>query len=163
MADIIPRGFDAATGQNKSLGSGDTLVDQTGTPVSGPQGGTGLQGATGIGAGGGTLSGAMRVIRFAFDTSATTDSTFSIPTASYIQLCSIKITTPFDDGTTIQVGRAGFAATFMTIDQNNPQAEGTYTVLTPDAITIGVVRVTVSGSPAAGAGICTAWYAEVDT
>jgi len=50
----------------------------------------------------------------------------------------------------------------MTAAQNNPELVGSNMVFLPDIVTVGAVRVTITGTPAAGAGICTVWYAEVD-
>jgi hypothetical protein len=159
-------GIDGQTGVQGVQGTGGI------TGLEGLQGLTGLalgstglqgdQGATGVGGGGGgSVTGAMRVIRFTVGTAATTDSVTAIPSGGRVQFCSLEITSPYDAGTLIGVGRIGFAPTYMTVSQNNPESIGANVVFN-DVATVGAVRVTITGSPAAGASICTVWYAEVD-
>ncbi len=105
----------------------------------------------------GSVTGAVREIRYVISNSATQDSVFAIPAGSIVTSCELKVTTPYSGGATISVGRAGSLALIMTTAQNNPQnTTGTLYTSNQDtawgASTL-VVRTTVGGAPAAGAGV----------
>jgi hypothetical protein len=105
----------------------------------------------------GSLSGAIREIRYVIDNSATQDSTLAIPANNRIVFCSVEVTTSYSGGATISVGNTATADLFMGTTQNNPQAApGNIYEVGQDTGQGGsatVVRTTVAAAPAAGAGV----------
>jgi len=110
----------------------------------------------------GSLSGAIREIRYVIDNSASQDSTSSIPANNRIVFCSLEITTPYSGGATISVGNTATVDLFMGTAQNRPQnpAGSIFTVEqdTAQGAAATVVRTTVGGAPAAGAGVVVVRY-----
>ena len=112
-------------------------------------------------AGGGGAANSVREIRFILDTTATQDSTAVLPANSRVIFASIEITTAYDGGTSIQVGTTATADLFQAAGDNNPQsaANRIYEASQDtDAGAASVVRVAVSNTPAAGAGVCVVRY-----
>jgi len=109
----------------------------------------------------GSVTGAVRTIRFALDNSASQDSTSQIPANARLVSCDVKITTPYTAGATITVGSTSTATMAQETTDNNPQANATYSVDHEDTAwegTASVVRVAVATAPAAGVGVCTVRY-----
>lgn len=115
----------------------------------------------------GAVTGAVRVIRFVLDNSATQDSVAKPPAANRVLKCRLQITTPYSGGTTISIGQPTALTAFMTTADNDPVGATAGDIFDVDldvAAIAGpaVVRVTVAGAPAAGAGVCTIWHANPD-
>jgi len=102
----------------------------------------------------GSVTGAIRTVEFALDNSASQDSTFSIPANANILECRLEITTPYSGGAGIKVGNTTDDDLIMAENDNSPQAAHDYVVRqnTEWGGSASVVRATVTGSPAAGAG-----------
>jgi hypothetical protein len=116
--------------------------------------------------GGGTLmSGARRVIRYTVTNAASQDSAVAIPANARVLLASFLPTTPYSAGATVSVGRAGSTSLIMTTGQNVATVAGTPYVVEQDtdwgAASLAV-RTTVSGAPAAGAGVVLVEYCQPD-
>ena len=108
----------------------------------------------------GSTTGATREIRYAITNAATQDSTTLIPANAVIIAAEVKVTTPYSGGGTIAVGQAGNTTLLQVTGDNNPQAANIYQVM-QDTTWGGsalVVRTTVGGSPAAGAGFVIVRY-----
>lgn len=110
----------------------------------------------------GAVTGAERVIRYTITNAATQDSVSLIPANAIVSSCEVKITTPYSGGATISVGRAGSLALVMPTTGNNPQgASGNIYRRLQDTSWGGsalVVRTTIAGAPAAGAGVVIVKY-----
>lgn len=107
------------------------------------------------------FTGAVRVIRFAIDNTASQDSTFSVPANARIFETILQVTTEYSAGTTISIGDATTADKFMGTGQNKPQKVDFYSVeQDTDKGTAGVVRVAIAGAPAAGAGVVVVKFAQ---
>ena len=106
----------------------------------------------------GSVTGAIRTVRFTIDNSAQQDSTFAIPANARILECVLEITTQYSGGTDIDIGNTSTVNLIMDQGDNNPQQGGV-----PNSFSIeqdtdwggsdSVVRVTITGGPAAGAGV----------
>jgi len=119
-------------------------------------GSTGIQGSTGLGGSGG--SGSLNVIRFAVGTDATTDSSTSLPASARVMYAHFEVTTPYDGGTTISVGRAGAISEYITTAGIDTQTAGINAAFQDTDGGSSAIRVTINTSPAAGAGVCVVWY-----
>jgi len=116
--------------------------------------------------GDGTVSnvGALRLVRIPIALAATTDSTTSIPANATVMEVQTNVTSVYSAGTTIAVAVNGSTPlSIQDATKNNPEA--THTYVTQDLLPVasanaGVVRVTITGSPAAGAGEVIVSYAE---
>jgi hypothetical protein len=110
------------------------------------------------------FSGAVRTIKYALaNTPATQDSTATLPTGAVVLRAMIDVTTPFSGGTTITVGQAGFLTTFMGTTDSHPTVSNQYEVPQDTvAPVVGVIRTTIAGAPAAGAGFTVIEYAVPD-
>lgn len=109
----------------------------------------------------GSLTGAIREIRYVLDTTASQDSASQIPANARLVSSDVKITTPYSGGATITVGSTSTATLCQAATDNNPQAAATYSVEHEDTAwegTASVVRTAISGTPGAGAGVCTVRY-----
>ncbi len=108
----------------------------------------------------GSVTGAVRAIDYTIDNSASQDSTSSIPANALILEANLEITTAFSAGATISIGNTTTADLFQLTTDNNPQTTGTYSKeqRTSVGASASVIRTTVGGSPAAGAGIVTVKY-----
>lgn len=107
-------------------------------------------------------TGAVRTIRFTVGT-ATTSSVTSIPANARVVEARFEVTTGYDPGTQIDVGD-GVTADLI-IDNTDIQENkiGTYVVdQDTDWTTGNTVTVTVTGAPAAGAGVCLVFYTTPD-
>ncbi len=101
-----------------------------------------------------SVAGAIRQIRFALNTDAQQDSPELAPANARGVRCDVDITTPYTGGTTITVGNTTTADLLQEAADNTPHSIGTYSVdVDVDwGGSASAVRVTVAGSPAAGAG-----------
>jgi len=108
----------------------------------------------------GSVTGAVREIRYTINNSATQDSVSLIPANACIVSAEVSVTTPYSGGGTIAVGQPGNTTLLQATTDNNPQSANIYQV--PGDIAWGgsglVVRTTVGGSPAAGAGVVIVRY-----
>ena len=104
-----------------------------------------------------SLTGPMRVVRYAIDNSASQDSTFVLPTNARVLQCDLEITTAYSGGATIEIGTTADGNLFMESTDNVPQNDGNvYSVpQDTDSGAASVVRTTVGNTPAAGAGVVT--------
>jgi hypothetical protein len=104
------------------------------------------------------VAGAVRCIRFAVGT-ATVSSVTAIPANARVVEARFEVTTQYDVGTDIDVGDGVTADLIMDTTDIQERVIGTYTVEQDTDWTTGnVVTVTVSGAPAAGAGVCMVFY-----
>jgi len=106
----------------------------------------------------GSVTGANRIIRFSLST-ATVDSTTAIPANARITQTWVDITTAYNAGATIQVGRAGGTVDLLqTTTDNVAQFENTY-VKDQDTAWGGsaaAIRVTISAT--SGVGVASVFY-----
>jgi len=108
----------------------------------------------------GSTTGAVREIRYAITNADTQDSTSLIPANARVLYCGVEVTTPYSGGATISVGQAGSLALIQATTDNYPQGASTYSV-DQDTAWGGsalVVRTTIAGAPAAGAGVVVVRY-----
>ena len=110
----------------------------------------------------GNVTGAVRKICFDIDNTATQDSTNQIPAGNRVERCDVEITTQYSGGADIEVGTTADADAFQVVTDNKPQSVNkTYSVeQDTEVASASVVRVTVSGTPAAGAGRVCVWYSN---
>jgi hypothetical protein len=118
-----------------------------------------------LNAGGSQQSGAVRVIRYAVTNAATQDSASKIPANAVILRARLNVTTPYSGGATVTIGRVGSLALLQATTDNRPTVADIYEV--PQETDWGgtelVVRTTVAGAPAAGAGYVTVEYSVSDS
>ncbi len=108
----------------------------------------------------GSVSGAIRAIRFVIDNTATQDSDTLIPAGARVFECCLEITTAYSGGAVIVVGSTGDTDLLMESTKNVPQASGKRWSVEQDTawVSEGVVRVSITGTPAAGAGVVIVKY-----
>lgn len=109
----------------------------------------------------GSVTGAVRRIRYSITNSASQDSASSIPANARIERTDVEITTPYSGGGTIAIGRAGGTTDLVqATTDNDPQTANIYSVPQDTSWGAGAaaVRTTIAGSPAAGAGVVSVWY-----
>jgi hypothetical protein len=108
----------------------------------------------------GSLTGPVRAIRFPIALTTPVDSSALIPANARIISAKVEITTPYDSGTTITVGTVASPTAFQVATDNNPQAADAYEVEQDTSIggSDAEVRVAITNTPAAGAGIVTVLY-----
>jgi hypothetical protein len=120
--------------------------------------------STWINAGGSQQSGAVRVIRYAVTNAATQDSASKIPANAVILRARLNVTTPYSGGATVSIGQAGSLSLLQATTDNRPTVADIYEV--PQETAWGgtelVVRTTVGGAPAAGAGFVLVEYSVPD-
>jgi len=108
-----------------------------------------------------SASGINPVISYALTNAATQDSAAQVPANARVLRTRVQISTVFSAGGTISVGQVGSVSLLATTSQVDPQTTGIYEI--PQETAWGgsalVVRVTVGGAPAAGAGRVTVEYA----
>lgn len=113
-----------------------------------------------VNAGGSSVSGAVREIRYAITNSATQDSATQIPANAQVIETEVEIVTPYSGGATISVGQSGSLSLLQSTSDNLATVAGTYQV--PQDVAWGgtplAVRTTVGGAPAAGAGFTIVRY-----
>jgi len=101
------------------------------------------------------FSGAVRSIRYAIaNAPASQDSANQLPVGAIVLRAEVIVTTPFSGGATISVGQVGFLTAFMATADNFATVANQYEVpqdSTPPVLP-GVIRTTIGGAPAAGAG-----------
>ena len=111
----------------------------------------------------GNVTGAMRVIRYAINNTASQDSSTSIDANNVVQSVSLKITTPYSGGAAIEIGTTADANLIMETGDNNPQKPAD-TIFFVDQDTVwpinSIIRTAVSGAPAAGAGVVIVVYSN---
>ncbi len=111
----------------------------------------------------GNVTGAMRVIRYILDNTASQDSATSIDANNVIHSAQLKLTTPYSGGATINVGTTADADLILDELDNNPQKPAD-TIFLVEQDTVwpinSVVRTTVGGAPAAGDGVMTVIYSN---
>jgi len=108
-----------------------------------------------------SLTGPVRIVRYAIDNTASQDSTFTLPANVRVLRADLEIVTPYSGGATISLGTTASAALFQATSDNNPQgaAGRVYSVdQDTDSGAASVVRATIAGAPGAGAGIVTIWF-----
>lgn len=117
-----------------------------------------------INIGGTAISGARRVIQYAITNAATQDSVAKIPANATVRTAHLDITTPFSGGATISIGQPGSLTLLQLTTDNLATVAGQYEVpqRTPWGGSAQVVRATVAGAPAAGAGTLTVEYTVPD-
>jgi hypothetical protein len=103
---------------------------------------------------GGNDTGYTKEILVSVGTSATTDSTKTIPNTAYVNDVILLVSTPYTASATIAVHVQGSSPVLvMDTTDNDPQVAGTYAnnnLVTGVSTNGGVVRVTIANSPIAG-------------
>ncbi|RLB91779.1 MAG: hypothetical protein DRH10_01045 [Deltaproteobacteria bacterium] len=137
----------AITGTVSLNANGVYAAHSSTAPFSWTLKGDGMAGGTGI----------VKTIEIPIDTSATKSSTSSIPDGAEVLRVSTKITTPYDNGATVEVLVDGTSdLTIQPTDENDPSAANMYVSDVEDgAITSsneGVVTVNIANTPSTGAG-----------
>lgn len=117
-----------------------------------------------VNAGGTSLSGAVREIRYAITNAASQDSASLIPANAIGVTTQVEVVTPYSGGATISVGQAGSLALLQATTDNLATAAGTYETQQDTAWGAAAlaVRTTVAGAPAAGAGFVIVRYTQPD-
>jgi len=113
----------------------------------------------------GNISGAVREIRFILDNTAQQDSTTVMPANARVHYCGIEITTSYSGGANIAVGTTAIVNAFQATTDNNAQTSSDQIFAVQQDTDVGaasVVRVTVNGAPAAGAGVVVVRYSLPD-
>jgi hypothetical protein len=93
-----------------------------------------------------------RVVTFDYE-DTTVDSELTIPVGARVTNCVVYIETAFSTGATIEVGDSVDADLYQPTTHNKPTKTGAYETAHNTVITTAhVVRVTLGGTPTAGAG-----------
>ena len=102
----------------------------------------------------GSVTGPIRTVRYAITNAADQDSVFSIPANARILDCWVEVVTPYSAGGTISVGYVAALTEIMTTALNDPQTAAIYSVEQDTAWDAAdrVVKTTIGGAPAVGAG-----------
>lgn len=102
----------------------------------------------------GSVTGAVRAIEIDLDNSATQDSVLQLPAGSRVLRAWFEASTAYSGGATVEIGDTATADKFMGSNQNNPQqtTNPSEVIQRTEQAAASVVRVTVTGTPAAGAG-----------
>jgi hypothetical protein len=110
------------------------------------------------------VTGTVRSVRLELDTNATQESVKLIPANAVVLRARVNVTTPYDAGTTISVGRSGSLTLLQATTDNLATAVGVYEAPqeTQWGVTSGVVTVTVAGAPVAGEGFVVVEYTQPD-
>lgn len=109
----------------------------------------------------GSVTGAVRTIRFTLDNTASQDSSSEIPSGYRVIEARIEVTTPYSGGATIEMGDTSTSDLIFSAGDAKEQKADTYIVEQDTAWpSDSVVRVTVGGTPAAGAGVAIVKYAN---
>ncbi len=110
----------------------------------------------------GGIPGPVTEIRTAIALAATTDSVTLIPANARVISAEFEIVTPYSALATVSIGQAGSLSLLQTTAQNNPQGlAGDIFAVFQDTAWGGsalVVRTTIAGAPAAGAGVTIVRY-----
>jgi len=111
----------------------------------------------------GSVTGAVRAIRYSLDNTATQDSSQQIPASAIVHKVNLKITTPYSGGATIEIGNSSTSDLIMLDSDNLAQALAD-TIFSVEQDTswpsAEVVRTTISGSPGAGAAEVIVFYSN---
>jgi hypothetical protein len=103
----------------------------------------------------------IRVVRF---TTALVDvsSVNSVPANARVVRAILEVTTPYSVGALISIGRTGSVSLFQSTGDNDPETANTYIVDQDTAFGGSALPVlaTITGAPAAGAGVVSVWYVE---
>lgn len=111
----------------------------------------------------GNVTGAMRVIRYVINNSASQDSATSIDSGNIVHSAQLKLTTSYSGGANINIGTT--ADDDLILDQldNNPQKPAD-TIFLVEQDTVwpinSIIRTTIGGAPGAGAGVVTVIYSN---
>ena len=107
----------------------------------------------------------MVTLMFSVTNAPSQDSIKTIPANAYIWQVSFEPTIAYSAGATVKIGRATSLDLLMTTAQNTPQNLNMIYVKNFWALAWGgttlVVRTTISGTPALGAGTVTIKYSLV--
>lgn len=108
----------------------------------------------------GSVTGSVREIRFILDNSASQDSTSTIPANARVIFASIETTTAYSGGATITMGTTASASLFQGTTDNDPQTNLNIYAKEQDTGSgaASVLRITIAGAPAAGAGVAVVRY-----
>lgn len=107
----------------------------------------------------GSVTNAVKTIRFAINNSASQDSTNQVPAGAYVHKCVVHVVTPYSGGADISIGDTTTADKFLGTNQVNAQVAGMYVVeQSTNQASASVVRKTITGAPAAGAGFVEVFY-----
>lgn len=113
--------------------------------------------------GGGSSADAVKVIQFTLAL-ATASSNDNIPANSKPLIAEIQITSVYDGGATIAIGRTGSTSLLQATTDNNPASADTYVVDIEPNIAWGAsalpVLATITGAPTTGAAQIRVWYVE---
>lgn len=111
-----------------------------------------------------TSTGAVRVLRYALTNAAVQDSAAKIPANAIVLRARVNVVTPYSGGATITLGQVGSLALLQATTDNLATVVGNYEVPqeTPWGGAALVVRASVAGAPAAGAGFAVIEYTIPD-
>lgn len=111
-----------------------------------------------------SMTGSVREIRYAVTNAATQDSAALIPANAVISSTELNVTTPYSGGATVSIGRVGSLSLLQATTDNLATVAGLYQVMQDTAWggTALVIRTTVAGAPAAGAGFVVVRYSVPD-
>lgn len=103
----------------------------------------------------GSVTGPLRIVRFAITNAASQSSTFTIPANARVLECRLDVGTAYSAGATISIGYSGSVSAIMATTENSPQDEDSYVVEQDTAwdSSARAVLVTIANTPAAGAGV----------
>jgi hypothetical protein len=121
-------------------------------------------GSSWVNIGASAMSGVRRVIQYAVTNAASQDSATKIPANATVRSAMLDVTTPYSGGATVSIGQAGSLTLLQLTTDNLATVAGQYEVnqRTPWGASALVVRTTVAGAPAAGAGFVTVEYTVPD-
>ena len=123
----------------------------------------GAQSAGTITTGGGGSAASLNTIRFVVGADATTDSTAVLPASARVVYTNFQVTSVYSPGTTIAVGTTASSGAFLASSATNPFVLGSDINFHDTDGASSVVRVTITNTPGAGAGVCMVWYTNPDT
>lgn len=106
------------------------------------------------------VAGVVNAIRMAVGTGASQSSATSLPANAIVNSILLNVVTPFSAGTTIAIGQTGTTALLQATGDNAPTVANLYESMLDQAWGSSALPllITVTGSPAAGAGFATCLY-----
>jgi hypothetical protein len=109
-------------------------------------------------------TGTIKNIRFALTFAASQDSVVLLPANARVKTITVEVTTPYSNGTTIEVGTTADPNLILESDIVTRMAKVGFYIINEDtqwAATAETVKVALGGTPSAGAGFMNVIYTIV--
>ncbi len=110
----------------------------------------------------GGASNGIKTISILVGTNATTDATEQLPANAIVHQIDVDVTTPYSTGTTMDIGKSGSASALLANATVDEEAQDFLYVPMLKGVggTAYAPRVTLGGSPSAGAAMVLVHYSE---